>query len=56
MAGSDSRLLHFIELNDAVQELLYTEQAKRHRAMLWGKEWNAFPDEGRHDGDDELVN
>jgi len=22
----------------------------------FGDEWNAFPDEGRHDGDDELVN
>jgi len=57
MAGSHSRPLHLVkQLNDAVRKLLYTEQAERHRAMPRCKEWNAFPDEGWHDGDDELVN
>src|SRR5258708_32365744 len=44
-----------MQLNDAVRKLLYTEQAERHLAMLRRKEGNAFPNEGRHDGDDELV-
>ena len=57
MAGSHFRSLHLVkQLNDAVRKLLYTEQAERHRAMPRCKEWNAFPDEGWHDGDDELVN
>src|ERR1700732_3339522 len=57
MAGSHSRPLHLVvQLNDAVRKLLYTEQAERHRAMPRCKEWNALPDEGWHDSDDELVN
>ncbi len=44
-----------MQLNDAVRKLLYTEQAERHFAMPRCKEGNAFPNEGRHDGDDELV-
>jgi hypothetical protein len=57
ITGSDSRPLHFVmQLNDAVRKLLYTEQAERHLTMPRCKEGNAFPDEGWHDGDDELVN
>src|SRR5216684_7702367 len=44
-----------MQLNDAVRKLLYTEQAERYLAMPGCKEGNAFPNEGRHDGDDELV-
>src|SRR2546426_9199546 len=56
MAGSDSRPLHLVmQLDDAIRKLLYTEQAERHLAMPRCKEGNAFPDEGWHDGDDELV-
>src|SRR5438552_7883255 len=54
---SDSRPLHLVmQLNDAIRKLLYTEQAERHVAMPRCKEGNAFPDEGWHDGDDELIN
>src|SRR2546430_9331785 len=57
MAGSDFRPLHLVmQLNDAVRKLSYTEQAERHLTMPRCKERNAFPDEGWHDGDDELVN
>src|SRR2546425_3448895 len=56
MAGSHSRPLYLVmQLNDAVRKLLYTEQAERHLAMPRCKKGNAFPNEGRHDGDDELV-
>src|SRR5260370_39258127 len=44
-----------MQLNDAVRKLLYPEQAERHLAMPRCKKGNAFPNEGRHDGDDELV-
>src|SRR5207247_5868213 len=54
---SDSRPLHLVmQLNDAVRKLLYTEQAERHVTMPRCKKGNTFPDEGWHDGDDELVN
>jgi len=43
-------------LNDTVRKLLYAEQAERYFAMSRCEEWNAFPNEGGHDGDDELVN
>src|SRR5882762_4178984 len=57
MAGSNPRSLHFVvQLNDAIQKLLYTEQAKRYRAMPCGKQWNAFPAKDWHHGDNELVN
>src|SRR2546423_1535895 len=57
MAGSDFRPLHLVmQLNDVVRKLLYTEQTERHLAMPRCKERNTFPDEGWHDGDDELVN
>src|SRR5215510_4942766 len=45
-----------MQLNDAVRKFLYTEQAERHLTMPRCKKGNAFPDEGWHDGDDELVN
>src|SRR5437868_5835469 len=45
-----------MQLNHAVGKLLYTEQAERHRAMPRCEEGNAFPDEGWHERDDELVN
>src|SRR5215813_9798974 len=44
-----------MHLNDAVRKLLYTEQAERDLAMPRCKEGNAFPNEGWHDGDNELV-
>src|SRR5260370_2937014 len=45
-----------MQLNNAVRKLLYTEQAERHLPMPRCKKGNTFPDEGWHDGDDELVN
>jgi hypothetical protein len=45
-----------VQLNDAVRKLLFPKRAERHRAMPRCKEWNAFTDEGWHDGDDEFVN
>jgi len=45
-----------MQLNDAVRELLYTERAARHLTMPRCKQRNTFPEEGWHDGDDELVN
>src|SRR5215470_13755017 len=45
-----------MQLNDAVRKLLYAEQAERHLTMPRCKKGNTFPDEGWHDGDDELVN
>src|SRR5512142_1037921 len=45
-----------MQLNDAVGKLPYTEQVQRHLTMPGCKEGNAFPDEGGHDGNDELVN
>jgi len=45
-----------MQLNDAVRKLLHTEQAERHLTMPRCKKGNTFPDEGWHDGDDELVN
>src|SRR5215469_11797942 len=45
-----------MQLNDAVRKLLYTQQAKRHLTMPRCKKGNTFPNEGWHDGDDELVN
>src|SRR6516225_7795406 len=45
-----------MQLNDAVWKLLYPEQAERHLTMPRCKKGNTFPDEGWHDGDDELVN
>src|SRR5687768_16138926 len=56
-AGSDSRSVHLVmQLYDVIGKLLYTEQAERHLTMPRCQEGNAFPDEGWHDGDDELVN
>jgi len=45
-----------MELNDTVRKLLYTEQAERHLTMPRCQKGNTFPDEGWHNGDDELVN
>src|SRR5260370_41166587 len=45
-----------MQLNDAVRKLLYSEQPERHLTMPRGKKGNTLPDEGWHDGDDELVN
>src|SRR5215470_10071372 len=45
-----------MQLNNAVGKLLDTEQAERHVTMPRGNQGNTFPDEDRHDGDDELVN
>src|SRR5262245_21974520 len=57
MTGSDSRPLRLVmQLNDAVWELLYAEQAERHLTAPRYKEGNAFPDEDWYNGDDELVN
>src|SRR5262249_12850558 len=54
---SDPCPLHLVmQLNDAVRKLLYTEQAERHLTMPRCKKGNTFPDEGWHDGDDELIN
>ena len=44
-----------MQLNDAVRKLLYTERAEPDRLMPRCTQWNTFPDEGWHDGDDELV-
>src|SRR5215472_10707872 len=44
-----------MQLNDAVRKLSYIEQAERYLTMPRCKKGNPFPDEGWHDGDDELV-
>jgi len=45
-----------MQLNDAVRKSFYTEQAERHLTMPRRKQGNTCPDEGWHDGDDELIN
>src|SRR5204862_58491 len=45
-----------MQLNDAIRKLFYTEQTERHLTMPRCEKGNTFPDEGWHDGDDELVN
>src|SRR6187431_3204755 len=55
-AGSGLRPLYLVmQLHDAVGKRLDAEQAQRHVPMPRHEEGNAFPDEDRHDGDDELV-
>jgi len=44
-----------MQLNDAVRKLSYTEQAERNLTTPRCKKGNTFPDEGWHNGDDELV-
>src|SRR5512140_439833 len=44
-----------MQLNNPVRKLLYVNQAQRHLSMPRRKEGNAFPDEGWHYRDDELV-
>ena len=44
-----------MKLNDAVRKSLQGSQPQRHLTMPRCNEGNAFSDENRHDGDDELV-
>jgi hypothetical protein len=44
-----------MKLHYAIREGLGSAQAQRHIAMPRRDQWKTFPDERRHDGDDELV-
>ena len=44
-----------MQLHDAVRKLLYTQQAQPDLAMPRRQQRNPFSDEGRYDGEDELV-
>ena len=55
--ASDSRLLNVaMKLSNAVRKSLQSQQPERHLMMPRCNKGSAFPDERRHDGDDELFN